>query len=87
MMEWLINDPNVQQLIREWKDEGHAEGHAEGRAEEARSLLYEVLALRSFPMTSDVRARIDGEPDVARLEAWFKAAVTAGAIGDVFRDG
>lgn len=86
-MESLFEDPNIQQLIREWKDEGHAEGRAEGRAEEARSLLYEVLALRSFPVTSDVRARIDGEPDVARLEAWLKAAVTAGAIGDVFRDG
>jgi hypothetical protein len=31
--------------------------------------------------------RIDGEPDVNRLEAWLEAAVTARAIGDVFRDG
>jgi len=36
---------------------------------------------------TDVRARIDGETDVARLEAWHDAAVTAGSIGDVFRDG
>ena len=59
----------------------------EGRAEEARSLLHKVLALRSLPVTPDVRARIDGETDVARLEAWHDAAVTAGAIGDVYRDG
>jgi len=86
-MESLFEDPNIQQLLRELKDEGHAEGRVAGRAEEARSLLYEVLALRSFTVTSDVRARIDGEADVSRLEAWLKAAVIAGAIGDVFRDG
>jgi hypothetical protein len=85
-MESLIQDPNVQELVRELKDEGRVEGRVEGRAEEARSLLYKVLALRSFPVTPDVRARIDGEPDVGRIEAWHDAAVTAPAIGDVFRD-
>jgi hypothetical protein len=43
-----------------------------------------VLAARSLPVTPDVRARIDGESDVARLEAWHEAAVNASAIGDVF---
>jgi hypothetical protein len=38
-------------------------------------------------VTPDVRARIGGEPDLARIEAWLEVAVTAGAIGDVFRDG
>jgi hypothetical protein len=82
-MESIIQDPNVQELIREWEDKGRAEG----RAEEARMLLYRVLALRSLPVTPDVQARIGGEPDVTRLEAWLEAAVIAGAIGDVFRDG
>jgi hypothetical protein len=106
-MESLIQDPNVQELIREWESEGlargmaqgvaqgRAEGMAEGmaqgrdtgRAEEARTLLYKVLAVRAFAVTPDVRARIDGELDVARLEAWLEAAVTAGALGDVFRNG
>ena len=101
-MESIIQDPNVQELIREWEDkgraegrtegrsEGHAEGRtegrAEGRADEARSLLLKVLAARSLPVTPDVRARIDGEPDLARLESWLEAAVTAASIGDVFRD-
>jgi hypothetical protein len=48
--------------------------------------LHAVLTVRSFPVTPDVRARIDGESDVARLETWLKATVTANAIGDVFRD-
>ena len=86
-VESIIQDPNVQELVREWEDKGRVEGRVEGRAEEARAILHKVLALRSLPVTSDVRARIDAEPDVARLEAWLEAAVTACAIGDIFRDG
>ena len=97
-MESIIQDPNVQALIREWEDKGRAEGRtegraegrtegrAEGRADEARSLLLKVLAARSLPVTPDVRARIDREPDLARLESWLEAAITAASIGDVFRD-
>ena len=81
-MESIIQDPNVQELIREWEDKGRSEG----RADEARSLLLKVLAARSLPVTRDVRARIDREPDLSRLESWLEAAVTATAIGDVFRD-
>jgi hypothetical protein len=86
-MEWLLQDPNVQELIREWEDKGLAKGRDKVLAEEARRLLYKVLAVRSFLVTDDLRARIDGEADVARLEVWHEAAVTAGSIGDVFRDG
>ena len=90
-MESIIQDPNVQELIREWEDKGRAEGLAEGRAEghalEARLLLHKVLAARSFRVTPDIRKRIETEADVSRLEAWLEAAVTAGFIGDVFRDG
>ena len=74
-------------MIREWEDKGLAKGRDKVRADEARLLPYKVLALRAFPVTEDVRARIDGEPEVARLEAWLEGAVTAGALGDVFRDG
>jgi hypothetical protein len=90
-MESIIQDPSVQELVREWEDKGRvkgrSEGRVEGRADEARRLLHKVLAARSFEVTPDVRARIDGEADVARLEQWLEAAVTAAAIGDVFRDG
>lgn len=75
-MESIIQDPNVQKLIRDWEDKG--------RTEEARSSLYRVLTLRSLPVSTDVRARIDGEADLAQLEAWHDAAVIAATIGDVF---
>jgi hypothetical protein len=77
-VESIIQDPNVQELIREWEDKG--------RAEEARSLLLKVLTARSLPITPDVRARIDREGDLAMLESWLEAAATATMIGDVFRD-
>ncbi len=32
-VESIIQDPNVQELIREWEDKGRAEGRSEGRAE------------------------------------------------------
>lgn len=66
---------------------GFVEGVAKGRADEARLLLYKVLAARSFLVTPDVRARIEGESDAARLEVWLEAAVTARAVGDALRDG
>ena len=115
MMEWLWEDPNVRELIREWEDKGFAEafarsfaeafaksfaetyakGFAEsfsegfdrGRAAEARWVLHKMLVARSLAVTEDLRARIDREPDVARLESWLEAAATATTIGDVFRDG
>lgn len=91
-VESIMQDPNVQELISEWEDKGLAKGLAKGRAEgrikgraaEARRLLHKVLAARSFRATQDIRARIDGESDVVRLESWLEAAVTARAIGDVF---
>jgi hypothetical protein len=86
-VESIIQDPNVQELISEWEDKGRAKGRVEGRAAEARSLLDKVLAARAFSVTPHLRTRIDGEPDVARLEAWLEAAVTAGTSGDVFRNG
>ena len=88
-VESIIHDPNVQELIREWKGKGRAEGRAKGRAmgraEEARRLLLKVLAARAFRVTPAGRARITGESDVARLESWLEAAVTARAVADVFR--
>jgi hypothetical protein len=115
-VDWLMQDPNVQALIRGWQAEarasalakgraegvakgraegvakgraegvakGRAEGVAKGRAEEARVALRKVLVARAFRVTEDVRACIDREPRIARLEAWLEAAVTAESISDVF---
>jgi hypothetical protein len=47
--------------------------------------LHKVLAARSFAVPPDVRARIDGESDLTRLESWIEAAVTAPSLDDLFR--
>lgn len=75
-METIIQDPNVQALRRKWEDKG--------RIEQARATLCKVLAVRSLEVTPDVQARIDGESDVALLDAWLEAAVTAKTIEEVF---
>jgi len=76
-VESIIQAPGVQELVREWEHIGRRQG--------ARALLLKVLAARSFPVTLAVRACIAGESNLARLESWLVAAVTAGTIGDVFR--
>ena len=75
----------------EGRAEGHVVGRAQGRVEERvmtiREVLHKLLAARSLPVTEDVRARIEREADIARLESWLEAAWTARTLGDVFRDG
>lgn len=93
-MEWLIQDPNVQELIGEWVDKGHKQGHEQGLLEgntagrtlEARSMLTRTLKLRSFPISQALQARIDSEQNIDQLESWFEAAITATSLDDVFRD-
>jgi flagellar biosynthesis/type III secretory pathway protein FliH len=100
-VESIIQDPNVQALISEWAEQGHAkgleQGHAkgleqgrakgleQGRVQAARQMLLDVLSARSFTVTRAVRARIKAESDIARLGSWHRAAVTASSIRDVFR--
>jgi hypothetical protein len=83
-MEWMRDDPNIQELIRRWVDRGRVEGRVEGQAIAMRQVLYKVLASRSFTVPPDVRERIDGETDAARLEVWYEAALRALTLDDVF---
>ena len=89
-VESLMRHPNVRALFGEWEEKGRMEGRMEGRAEarveSARELLYATLASHSFPITQDVRTRIDNEPDFIRLKGWLEAVATARCLGDVFRD-
>ncbi len=79
-MESILQSPGVQAFLRHLR----AEGREEGREEEARSALLRVLARRGFAITDEIRRRVDAERDVALLEAWHDAAVTAASIADVF---
>jgi hypothetical protein len=86
-VESIIQDPNVQALIREWEDKGRAEGRAEERAEiaeTARRMLREALAKRRWSVPPAVRARIDAEQDLEQLITWHAAALTAPSLADLF---
>ena len=84
VMESIIQSPGVQELIRQFREEGRTEGREEGREEEARAALFRVLSRRGFALDDEARRRIEAERDLARLEAWLDSAVTAEAVDDVF---
>jgi hypothetical protein len=83
-MESILQSPGVQAFLRHLRAEGREEGREQGREEEARSALLRVLARRGFAITDEIRRRVDAERDLAVLEAWLDAAVTAASIADVF---
>ncbi len=65
---------------------GQAKGRVEGKVEQARSALLRVLAKRSLVITDVQRDRIAAETDLARLDRWHDAAVTAQTVAEIFAD-
>jgi hypothetical protein len=88
LMESIINSPGVQELFRqlgeEAREQGLEQGREQGRLEEARAVLLRVLTRRGFTPSEGVIARVAGETDLALLEAWLDAAVTATSLDEVF---
>jgi hypothetical protein len=73
-------------FAKKYFSRGREEGREEGRAAgQARALLL-VLRSRGIDVPDDVIARIDGERDEARLDAWTRRAVSAVDIDDLFAD-
>ena len=69
---------------RQGRREGRREGRQEGRQEALVSVLFTVLAARSFTVLDQVRALISACTDPAQLEAWAARAATAKTIDEVF---
>ncbi|MFT4187008.1 MAG: hypothetical protein QM621_00325 [Aeromicrobium sp.] len=63
-------------------EKGWRKGEAEGRAGDVLT----VLAARGFNVPPEVRDRVTGTTDLARLDAWLVAAVTAESLDEVFGD-
>jgi hypothetical protein len=66
--------------------EGEARGEARGKAEGKAEAILRVLERRELAMSDALRARVAGETDLERLDAWLDAAATAERIEDVFGD-
>jgi hypothetical protein len=64
--------------------EGRRDGRAEGRVEASVSMLFAILAARSFTVLDQARALIGACTDPAQLETWASRAATAQTIDEVF---
>ncbi|MCZ9347598.1 hypothetical protein NGM37_58925 [Streptomyces sp. TRM76130] len=62
------------------REEGKAAGKAAGKAEG----VLRVLEVRGLTVSDDVRARVTGCADLARLDDWLARAVTAERAEDLF---
>ena len=72
-------NPVIEKVKAEVKAEGEAKGEAKGKAEG----ILAVLRVRGLEVPEYVLARILGCQDVALLDQWIAAAVTAKSAADV----
>ncbi|MCB1296994.1 MAG: hypothetical protein KDB67_20305 [Gordonia sp.] len=78
-LEQLMSAPTWQpksDFAREYFNKGKVEDRAEA--------LLEVLATRSIPVTDEARRRITECTDVDQLKEWFRRAITAATVDEVF---
>ncbi|WP_157171774.1 Rpn family recombination-promoting nuclease/putative transposase [Nocardia higoensis] len=73
----------AEKLQAKGRAKGRDEGRAEGRAEERAEALTDLLTVKFGPLPADVTARI-GVADTTRLRTWFRAALTASTLEEVF---
>jgi hypothetical protein len=57
----------------------------QGRAQAARQMVLELLGMR-FSVPEDIRERVNACTDTAVLNAWFRRAVNAASLDEVFTD-
>jgi hypothetical protein len=81
-----FRSPFLRKLVGTEVTKAKREGRKEGAVKTLRAALYKVLHARTIALTDDLRRRIDSEGDMARLERWHDAAITASTAADVFMD-
>lgn len=79
---WYMEESSTYQLIIE---RGVVRGRAEGRTAEVRTLLYRLGRKRFGEPSAEVRAAIDAEENVERLEAMTERVLDAANWDDVLR--
>ncbi|MCX4240383.1 RpnC/YadD family protein [Paraliomyxa miuraensis] len=86
MKPWI--DKGMRKGLRKGRAEGMQKGRAEGLTEglakgRARSLL-DVLELRALPLPPAARRRILSTKDEQVLERWFRRALAAASVEEIF---
>ncbi len=79
-------DQGFEQGLERGREEGLERGREEGSIANARSSLLEVFEARGITLGADERARIDAEPSLDRLRAWFRRALTAASAAEALSD-
>jgi hypothetical protein len=73
----------MSQTRESWVEEGRRQGVNEGKRLALVEMLVEALHERGLPLSAELRVRLDGEADLARLKRWAARAVQAGSVEDV----
>jgi hypothetical protein len=81
LMKTVFKDAFVDGLL----DQGRAQGRAQGSVQTARQMVLELLGMR-FSVPEDIRGRVNACTDTAVLNAWFRRAVNAASLDEVFTD-
>jgi hypothetical protein len=81
LMRIELKDAFVDGLIKEGLDKGLTKGLAQGRAE----MLLEFLDTR-FSVPADIRERIEKCTDAEQITGWFRRALHAASLEEVFAE-
>jgi hypothetical protein len=84
-MKTVFKDAFVDGLLDQGRAEGRAQGRAQGSVQTARQMVLELLGMR-FSVPDDIRGRVNACTDTAVLSAWFRRAVNAASLDEVFTD-
>ena len=85
LMKTVFKDAFMDGLLDQGRTEGRAQGRAQGSVQTARQMVLELLAMR-FSVPDDIRGRVSACTDTAMLDAWFRRAVNAVSLDEVFTD-
>jgi hypothetical protein len=74
------------ELIAEGIAKGIAKGENKGIAKAMVQMLEELLDSRGLVLTDELRGRLAGCKDESLIRRWFKRAITASTLTEVFDD-
>jgi hypothetical protein len=81
LMKTVLKDAFIDGWIEQGLDQGLKEGLKKGRAE----MLLELLETR-FGMPDDIRKRVEKCTDETQIKDWFKRAISASSLDEVFAE-
>jgi hypothetical protein len=82
--DYTFQDEGLRRAHAEGEARGKAEGKAEGEAKGRAEAVVLVLEARGLGPSADERARILGCADEETLVRWLRAAVSVGAVEELF---